>query len=60
MAEFCLECFNEQWGKKLNEKEVKTVVCLCEGCAEYKPCVISVRAAEKPFLLSFFKKRKKN
>ena len=60
MAEFCLECFNEQWGKKLTEKEVKTVVCLCEGCAEYKPCVIKVRRAKKPLLFSVFKKRKKN
>ena len=60
MAEFCLKCFNEQWNKSFTEKEVTLVVDLCEGCAEYKPCVIKVRRAKKPLLFSVFKKRKKN
>lgn len=47
MAEFCLKCFNEQWNKNFTEEEVKTAVCLCEGCAEYKPCVISLRNAPR-------------
>ena len=46
MAEFCLECFNkyEMNGKnKLTEKDVIMSNDFCEGCAEFKPCVIRIK-----------------
>ena len=43
MAELCLECFNKYCNKTLTEKDVVMVETLCEGCAEYKPCVIRLR-----------------
>ena len=46
MAEFCLECMNEyilEGDEKLTESEVTTEFDLCEGCGEWKPCVISIK-----------------
>ena len=42
MAEFCLECFNKFWGKDLTKNQVSLADDFCEGCAEFKPCVIKV------------------
>lgn len=48
MAEFCLECFNEFWGKALKESEVKLskVPELCESCSEEKHVVVRVYQEE--------------
>ena len=50
MAEFCLECFNEFFNKELLRKDVSLSLFkeLCEGCAEYKRVVVTVRE-DKPF-----------
>ena len=42
MSEFCLDCFNKFWDKNLKENQVSLHQDFCEGCAEYKPCVIKV------------------
>ncbi len=58
MSEFCLDCFNKYWGKDIKENEASFAPDYCEGCAEYKPCVIKVlphTRKSKPFYL----KRKK-
>ena len=45
MAEFCLKCFNKMNGLEYTEKEVimSDDEGLCEGCAEWKEVVISIR-----------------
>ena len=46
MAEFCIDCMNKyilSSGKKLTEKEAVTEPDLCEGCGEWKPCVIVIK-----------------
>ena len=44
MAEFCLECFKKIDGdKSLTEDDVILSDDLCEGCGEWKPCVIRVK-----------------
>ncbi len=57
MAEFCLECFNKSWGENLTEKEVVFAKDFCEGCAEYKPCVMRIREKKKFEFPFFFKKK---
>ena len=47
MAEFCLKCFNELAGTNYTEKEVWLDEDFCEGCGEWKPCVVDTRP--KPF-----------
>lgn len=42
MAEFCLDCFNRMNGTHYQEKQVWLEECLCEGCAEWKPCVMQL------------------
>ena len=41
MAEYCLDCFNELLGTKYRKSEVELDVDFCEGCGEWKPCVVS-------------------
>lgn len=44
MAELCLDCFNQCiGGEKLTEKDVIMDIDLCEGCGEWKPCVIRIK-----------------
>ncbi len=44
MAEFCFECFRKIDGdKSLTENDVIMDMDLCEGCGEWKPCVIRVK-----------------
>ena len=42
MAEFCLKCFNELEGTDYTEKEVWLDDDFCEGCGEWKPCVVAL------------------
>jgi len=44
MAGFFLECFNKYISdEKVTEKEGITDFDLCEGCGEWKPCVIRIK-----------------
>lgn len=46
MAELCLDCMNKymmEKGKKLTEKDVTMSEDWCEGCCEWKPCVITIK-----------------
>lgn len=46
MAEFCLDCENEALGPEflpLDEGDVKLAMDWCEGCGEYKPCIVCYR-----------------
>ena len=44
MAEYCLECFNIYCSdKKLTENDVLLDDDLCEGCGEWKPCVVIIK-----------------
>lgn len=43
MAEFCLKCFNELNETNYQENEVWMEEDLCEGCAQWKPCVTALR-----------------
>lgn len=44
MAEFCLDCMNKYAvDKKLTKKDVIMDIDLCEGCTEFKPCVIVIK-----------------
>ena len=52
MAEFCLSCFNEMNGTHYTKSEVWLEEDFCEGCAEWKLCVIELRP--KPLLLRLF------
>ena len=45
MAEFCLKCFNEMNDTHYTEQDVILDEDLCEGCAEWKPCVVGFRSA---------------
>lgn len=53
MAEFCLECHNRLYGTDLKEADVELEEDLCEGCGEYKPCVV----AERPGVVMWFMRR---
>lgn len=44
LAEFCLDCLNEQMGTHFTDKDVLLEDDLCEGCGEVKPCVIVIRS----------------
>ena len=59
MAEFCLDCFNKYWKKNLTINDVNLSEDFCEGCDEYKPCVVTVRQyplKPKKVKFPFFKK----
>lgn len=43
MAEFCLKCFNECNGTHYTKGDVVEEYDLCEGCGEYKKCVVMLR-----------------
>ena len=49
MAEFCLKCFNELNGTDYQANDVWLEEDFCEGCADWKPCVMELRP--KPLLL---------
>lgn len=49
MADFCLKCFNELNGTGYQSNEVWLEEDFCEGCAEWKPCVMELQS--KPLLL---------
>lgn len=42
VAEFCLKCFNKMNHTHYTEKDVWLEEDLCEGCAEWKPCVMQL------------------
>lgn len=48
MAEFCLDCFNKMNHTHYKKKEIWLTEDFCEGCAEWKPCVVELRP--KPIL----------
>lgn len=48
MAEFCLKCFNEMNGTNYQANEVWLEEDFCEGCADWRPCVVELRP--KPLL----------
>ena len=48
MAEFCLKCFNEMNGTNNKANEVWLEEDFCEGCADWRPCVVELRP--KPLL----------
>ena len=48
MAEFCVKCFNELNGTDYKEKDLWTDIDFCEGCGEWKPCIVELRP--KPLL----------
>lgn len=44
MAEFCLECFKRDFGNKhYKRRHVALDWDLCEGCGEWKECVVTIR-----------------
>lgn len=43
MSEFCLKCFNEMNDTHYRAKDVWLEEDLCEGCADWRPCVIALR-----------------
>jgi len=44
MAEYCIDCFNKYLSeKKVSKKDVITSYDLCEGCGEWKKCVIVIK-----------------
>lgn len=49
MAEFCLKCFNELNGTNYQTNEVWQEEDFCEGCADWRLCVIQLRP--KPLIL---------
>ncbi len=51
MAEFCLDCFNEEFDEKLTKRDVILSEGLCEGCGQLKPCVVSIRSKFSIFRL---------
>lgn len=59
MAEFCLECVNKLFSDEvLTEKDVIMSEDFCEGCGEWKPCVILIKekklfARIKQYLMRF-------
>lgn len=53
MAEFCLECTNKylmEENNQLTEEDVTMDMDFCEGCGEWKQCVITIkkRNEQKP------------
>lgn len=42
MAEFCLKCFNELNDTNYTESEVWLEEDYCEGCVDWKPCVMEL------------------
>ncbi len=48
MAEFCLKCFNELNGTNYQASEVWLEEDFCEGCADWRPCVVEL--SPKPLL----------
>ena len=49
MAEFCLKCFNTPNGTDYKAHQVWLEEDLCEGCGEWKPCVMELQP--KPLIL---------
>jgi len=43
MAEFCVKCFNELNGTAYQESDLCLEEDFCEGCADWRPCVIKLR-----------------
>lgn len=48
MAEFCLDCFNKMNDTDYKPSQVWLEEDFCEGCADWKPCVIDLQP--KPLL----------
>ena len=42
MAEFCLKCFNELNDTDYQANEVWLEEAFCEGCTDWKPCVMEL------------------
>ena len=53
MSELCLDCYNKMFGKNLTEHDVTLEPDICEGCGEYKDCVLDIR--NKPWYNKFVK-----
>lgn len=61
MAEFCLKCFNEMNGTHYEANEVWLEEDFCEGCADWRPCVVDLRPKPLPlrifdFVLKLFRR----
>jgi len=54
MADFCLDCYNKMNGTNYRVKDVTLddELDLCEGCGEWKPCVL--RLEPSGFLSGLF------
>ena len=55
MAEFCIDCMNKyilSSQQRLTENEVVIEDDFCEGCGEWKPCVIVIK---EQFRKKYFK-----
>ena len=52
MAEFCLKCFNELNGTDYKGSRVWLEEDFCEGCANWRPCVMELRP--KPIIWRLF------
>lgn len=48
MSEYCLDCFNKMNGTNYRSNHVWLEDDICEGCADWRPCVIDLRP--KPLL----------
>ena len=52
MAEFCLKCFNKLNDTDYQISEVWLEEDFCEGCADWRPCVIKLRPKPLPLRLA--------
>ncbi len=62
MAEFCLDCMNKYIGsdgKRLLYSEVDLDIDFCEGCGEWKKCVVGIQRKKKmPDIIKWFIKNR--
>lgn len=47
MAEFCLKCYNELNDTNYQTSEVWLEEDFCEGCADWRPCVMELRPKQQ-------------
>jgi hypothetical protein len=52
MAEFCLDCYNKLNNSHLTKEQVTLAIDFCEGCEQWKECIVTI----KPYKKSFFDK----
>ena len=52
MAEFCLKCFNKLNGTDYQASEVWLEEDFCEGCADWRPCIMKLWQTPLPLRLA--------